>query len=286
VLFACWWWAFLRFGQDALIFGALYLPTALGIGHGQDCVLLLAVLIGVYALADRQSDFAAGMVLSLGLIKFHLFLLWPLGLIVTRRWKMLAGAAAGVAVELAIWLLLSGPAGFVNYFRLLTRSDLTHLNPSPELWISVHGLAENLGLPWVKWPLAGLVVLLAVAAAWRAPVWRLVAAMSAGCLLVAPHVYGYDAALLLLACWLAIFCSGWLPVRAAATALCTPLPFLLALAGSPWAAASSLTLLLFLVTLAALGLKALPNQSREVASPPETELLVEVNRLGISGSHS
>lgn len=257
VLLACWRWAFLHWGQDALIFGALYLPTALGIGHGQDCILLLAVVIGVYALADRQSDFTAGMVLSLGLIKFHLFLLWPLGLIVTRRWKMLAGAAAGASGELAIWLLLSGTTGVTNYFRLITRHDLSHLNPSPELWISVFGLAENISLPWAKWPLAVLVVVLALAAAWRAPLWRLVAAMSVGCLLVAPHVYGYDAALLLLACWLAIFLSGWLPVRAAATALCTPLPFLLALAGKPWAAAASIALLFFLATLAALAWKTL-----------------------------
>lgn len=282
ILWACWWWAFRRWGQDALIFGALYLPTALGIGHGQDCVLLLAIMIGVYVLACRQRDFAAGLALSLGLFKFHLFLLWPLGLVAGRRWKMLAGAAAGVVSELAIWVSLSGPRGFVEYFRLLNRSDLTHLNPSPELWISVHGLADNLDLPWAKWALAGLVALLVLAAAWKAPLWRLMAATSAGCLLAAPHVYGYDAAQLLLGCWLAIFCSGWLPARAVATALCTPLPFLFALAGKPWAAASSSTLLFFLVALAALGLKAFPNQSRKITNAAEAELLVEANRLPVS----
>src|SRR5205823_721025 len=45
LLSACCTWAYRRWGPDALIFGALYLPTALGIAHGQDCVLMLLTLI-------------------------------------------------------------------------------------------------------------------------------------------------------------------------------------------------------------------------------------------------
>lgn len=281
VLFACWYWAFARWGQDALIFGALFLPTAMGIGHGQDCPLLLAILIGVFALADRQRDFASGLILSLGLCKFHLFLLWPLGLLAGRRWKMLAGAAAGVMAEVAIWLALSGPQGLRQYLRLLSSGDLSHLNPSPELWISVHGLADNIDLPRAAWPLAALVAMLTLAAAWRAPLWRMVSATIAGSLLFAPHVYGYDAGQLLLACWLVIFCAGWLPARLLATALCTPAPFLLPLAGKPWAAASSITLLGLLIALAALGLKAFPHQSGKIADAAEIKPLVEANGLHV-----
>jgi hypothetical protein len=94
-----------------------------------------------------------------------------------------------------------------------------------------------------------IVVVLVSAACWRAPLWRWIATASAGSLLVPPHVYGYDAGLLLLSIWLAIFISTDKPTRIAATLLCTPIPFLMTLAERPWAAATPLALLLFLVTL-------------------------------------
>jgi hypothetical protein len=97
-------------------------------------------------------------------------------------------------------------------------------------------------------------VILTAAACWRAPLWRAIAAASAGSLLVAPHVYGYDAGLLLVGLWLAVFESGTQSgsqaPRIAATILLTPIPMLLSLAGSPWAAATSLALFAFLASLA------------------------------------
>ena len=94
-------------------------------------------------------------------------------------------------------------------------------------------------------------MILTIAACWRAPLWRAVAAASAGSLLVAPHVYGYDAGLLLAGLWLAMFESGNTAVPASAAAiLLTPVPMLLSLAGSPWAAATPLALLAFLASLA------------------------------------
>src|SRR5205085_11602671 len=85
----------------------------------------------------------------------------------------------------------------------------------------------------------------------RGPLWRLFCATSAGSLLVAPHVYGYDAGLFLLPIWLAVYCSENILTRATATALATPIPFMLTLAGSPWAATAPLVILLFLSSLAA-----------------------------------
>ena len=72
--------------------------------------------------------------------------------------------------------------------------------------------------------------------------------------MVAPHVYGYDSGLLLIGLWLAVFESGGQSgsrgPRIAATVLLTPIPLLLGLAGSPWAAATPLALLAFLASLA------------------------------------
>ncbi len=261
LLIACWRWAFRKWGPDALIFGALFLPTALGIAHGQDCVILLAIAIAAYTLAERGRWAASGAVLALGLIKFHLLLLWPIALIVQRRWRMLAGFMAAAAVEVLVSLLLGGPGGVAQYIRLLRMKELEHLNPSPELMINVHSLVLNtIGAnAWVEGTLLLLIFLLAILALVRAPLWRLFCAASVGSLLVAPHVYGYDAGLLLLPVWLAIYCSNALPARIAATVLATPIPFMMALAGRPWAATAPLALIVFLASLGASVTPALSN---------------------------
>lgn len=252
VLAGTWAWAFRRWGADALIFGSMYLPTALGIAHGQDCVLILLIVVGVYALANREQHFLSGVVLGAGLIKFHLFLLWPIMLLIQRRWRMLAGACAAVVAEGLVSLALAGPGGLTKYVALLRMTGLRHLSPSPELMINVRGLALNLGIDSIA--ATGLLTLaaavLTAAACWRAPLWRAVASASAGSLLVAPHVYGYDAGLLLAGLWLAVFEGGARGPRITATVLLTPLPILLGLAGSPWAAAAPLALLAFLASLA------------------------------------
>jgi len=256
MLVGTWAWAFRRWGTDALIVGSMYLPTALGIAHAQDCVLVLWIVVGSYALAQRGRPFLSGVVLGAGLIKFHLFLLWPIMLLIQRRWRMVAGACVAVIAEVLISLALAGPGGIAKYVALLGRSDLSRLNPSPELMINARSIALNFRVDYfvVTALLTAVAVILTIAACWRAPLWRAVAAASAGSLLVAPHVYGYDAGLLLAGLWLAMFESG--PPRGArfpriaATVLLTPVPMLLNLAGSPWAAATALALFAFLASLA------------------------------------
>jgi hypothetical protein len=260
ILIGCWIWAFRRWGPDALVFGALYLPTALGIAHGQDCVLMLAIVIAAYSLADRQNDFGSGAALGLGLIKFHLFLLWPLAIVIQKRWRMLLGACATVAAELLLSLLLAGPNGLAEYYQLLRKKDIEHLNPSPELMINVHSMAINFGADnWIaRGLLVAAVIVLVALACRRTPLWRWVAAASTGSLLVPPHVYGYDAGLLLASIWLAIFVATDKRTRIAATLICTPIPYLMTLAGTPWAATTPVALLLFLAILA---LRNLPKRT-------------------------
>ena len=251
VLLLCWRWAFERWGPDALIFGALFLPTALGIAHGQDCVLMLAILIASYTLAEREEWYWSGAALGLGLIKFHLFLLWPVALILQKRWRMLAGLSAAVAIELSVCLLLAGPRGLQAYAALLQNKDIERLNPSPELMINVHSLALNLKFPssGARFTLVAIVLLLLILTLRNAPVWKMFCVTSTGTLLVVPHVYGYDAGLLLLPLWLAIYCSTALWPRLAATVLVTPLPFMMTLAGAPWAATAPLAILFFLLSM-------------------------------------
>ncbi len=177
LLLACWVWIWQRFGADALVFAALFLPCPLGIASGQDCVMMLALFILAFELAERSRWFAAGATLALMLMKFHLILLWPVALLVQRRWRMLAGFCAAAAALVAICTALGGGHSLRVYAALLQNKSLDHLSPSPELMISVQGLLANLGVEarWSSALLTGAVILVFVWSVRAAPLWRLFA---------------------------------------------------------------------------------------------------------------
>jgi hypothetical protein len=118
--------------------------------------------------------------------------------------------------------------------------------------ISAYGLAANFSVSsqWFYGSVAAVVVALFLACVWHAPLWRVYAATTAASLLVAPHAYGYDAAMLMLGLWLVRRYSGLSIARNLALWLFTPFPFAFTLFGKPWAAVSSLSLLAFLAVLA------------------------------------
>lgn len=252
LLIACWVWGWWKFGSGALVFGSMFLPTALGIATGQDCVVLLALLIVAFELAERERLVWSGVVLALMLIKFHLILLWPLALLCTRRWKMLVGFCVGVCVEIAISVALGGMHGAQNYVALLRNKSLDRLSPSPELMISQQGFLTNLGIEstWAAVAIVAIVVLIFAVAVRNAPLWRVFALTSVASLIIVPHVYGYDASLLMLGLWLTIFHSKLVASKFTATMLSTPIPFGMALAGKPYAITSSAGLLIYFLLLA------------------------------------
>ncbi len=252
LLIACWLWASRRFGPDALILGALYLPTALGIASGQDCVLMLAIGIGFYHLADQQRDFPAGAVLALGLLKFHLLLLLPLAMILNKRWRMLAGYAVTGGLLALSSIALIGFGGVKQYVNLLQAKDLNALLPSPELMINLNGLMANLRVEsaFVLALLVVLVIGVVIIGVRGAPLWRWLSIAVVSSLLITHHVYGYDAGIVLLPVWLAMFLSKSLVSRIAALLLAAPLVFFAGLAGTPWSILPSLSLLAFLFALA------------------------------------
>jgi hypothetical protein len=165
---------------------------------------------------------------------------------------MLSGFSITGAALGSFSLLVGGARGVASYVELLRRKDLERLAPSAEKMVDIYALPANLGIdsPRLTAALAALVVLLAVIALWRAPLWRWFSVAWTGSLLAAPHVYGYDATVLLLPVWLVIFCSTRPATRLAATAAAVPLFFFMSLAQSPWSAAPALVLLVLLVTLA------------------------------------
>lgn len=251
-LIGCWVWAAKRFGADALVFGAMYLPTALGIGHGQDSAILLAIVTAGYALAEKRRDFVAGLVVSFGLIKFHLLLLLPLAMWINGRRRMFAGYITGAAVLTGVSMLLAGSHGVSLYWSMLTDPRLQGLHPSPEKTISVRSLLLNFDQEslWLFWPLVIAVLVAGFIAVRGAPLWRWWSAACLASLLAPPHVYGYDAALLLLGIWLTAAHSSFPPSRIIGSLLAAPLVFGIGLVGKPLSAVPAAMLMAYLVALA------------------------------------
>ena len=252
ILMLCWAWASWKFGPSGLMWAAMFLPVSYGIANGQDCAMMLLLMIVAYELAERESFAMSGFAIGLALFKFHLLLLFPLLMLVSRRWRMLAGYCAAAAVEIAGSFFLGGKSGLIEYARLLQRKDIERLSPSPEMMSNIHAIPANLGVhsTAVSVALAGAVIAIAVYASWNAPLWRWFAAAVAGSLLMVPHVYGYDAAVLLLPILLAIFKAGTKLACYSAMALALPCVFWLPAAGVPWAMGPALAILLFLISVA------------------------------------
>jgi hypothetical protein len=252
ILGACWWWGWKRFGPDALLWGALSLPAGLGIAHGQDAPVLLAILIAGYALAERGEDGWAGVVWSLALMKFNLLLGLPLAMLAMRRWRMLGGFATGGAVLGLLSLSLGGLQDAGNYLAMLTDKRLERLSPTPEFMMNLQAIAANLGIPSVPFYVIGaaVVVALLAVALHDAPLWRWFSSALVAGMMLSPHTYGYDATALLLVIWLVLFESHDARSRIVAAVFAIPLVPGTTLAGSPWAATPAIVLLLLLAALA------------------------------------
>lgn len=249
----CFYWAWKKFGDDALVWGALSGPAFFGIASGQDTSLMLALALAGYVLAERGEDRRAGAVWALMLIKFNLVLALPLALLVARRWRMLQGfsfVAAGLAIFSALVLRVDG---LRLYFQMLSSNAFPKLNPTPELMINLHSLAAHLGMNGPAFLVTATIVVLAVGwiAIRKAPLWRWLSATFVAALLAAPHVYAYNGALLLLPTWLAIFQSSFRWTRIAAGIFTLPVLFLLRLFGEHGAIVTPLCLLGWLAALAA-----------------------------------
>jgi len=286
-LLATWAWATTRFGESGLLLAALFLPTNLGICFGQDSAAMLAVLCVSYVLLTREKNFAGGLVLGLGLMKFHLLLLFPVWMILQKRWRMLAGFSATGAVFLGASLLLLGPSGLAAYIDVLLHGKTELAGHSADTMANIYSLPANFGISPkpLDAALAALVIGIALYGLRRASDWRAIAIAGTASLLISPHAFGYDASMLLLPVWLVIEKTPRRISRYAALALAAPITFLFTLAEPPFECIPALALLAFLIAMvtdrsdsksAALASRAepLPDVSREIPALVEAHPLV------------
>jgi len=86
-----WLWPGNRWAAAAML--AWSSPVAANFNAGQDVAFLLLFVAAAYRLIEKGSLFAAGLVLGLCAIKFHLFILLPVLLIRRKLWPAFAGLA-------------------------------------------------------------------------------------------------------------------------------------------------------------------------------------------------
>jgi hypothetical protein len=125
-----------RHAIRACYLGLLWMPTLVALSLGQLSPLVLLGLVGFLWALDRRADVTAGALLSLTAVKPQLVaLVWvalALWVISNRRWKVLAGAVAGIAgASLAVvWI---DPRVFAQYQHLMTTTPPTLAFESPNL---------------------------------------------------------------------------------------------------------------------------------------------------------
>jgi len=169
------------------------LPLSTAFANGQDVPFLLLWLSIVARLIDRRPALA-GIVASLSMAKFQLFLLVPLWILSQKRWRFGAGLAAGVLACLAASFALQGPGWIHRYIQLVSNPIE---NTDQAVMRNLHGLCSSLGLP------LAVELAMCIAVAWV--VWRACRvapesawlATLAGGLLISRHAYTQDCLILL-----------------------------------------------------------------------------------------
>ena len=175
--------------------GALWNVTA-----GQSGFLTAALIGGALGLMERQ-PVLAGCCLGLLTYKPQLGVLFPLVLIATGRWRVVASAALTAAALAALAWLAFGTAPWLAMTQTLSTANQLVLTDGGMGWgklQSVFGLVRALGggetLAWVVQ--GGLAVAIAAALVWLwrgdAPFELKAAALAVGTVLVTPYVFAYD----------------------------------------------------------------------------------------------
>jgi len=244
-------WVFLRVFRPrspTAAMGLLHPAVWLAILWGQDVWIAVALCAAAVLLIEQGHDFEAGAVLSLCAIKAHLFLLVPLALLMQKKWRVLAGGAAGGAALIVLSFIGGGWRWPAEYLRVLS-SPVIHRDKGgmPNL----EGVAVYFGC--AEWAVAVSAAVVVLAVAWisrrRGSVSASLAAALVGSFLTSYHAYPHDAVTLLLGFALIRPDSLRGAQAAAWYLLASPLPLLLVLLGPPFHVALPLAAMLALAAM-------------------------------------
>jgi len=177
------------------VYVSLSVPAVICLMNGQDTFLVLLLAGLAILLTERKRDMAAGFVLSLCAIKFHLFLFLPMVLLIQRAWKTLAGLSVGSAGLLIVSFVVQGWRWPIEMLGILRQGGL---NPFVEMMPNLHGALHVLGCDSATAEIVlslAIAVLVYFAAKGLSPPQGIALVLVAG-LLTSYHAYLYDPVLL------------------------------------------------------------------------------------------
>jgi hypothetical protein len=222
-----------------LMMGALAwsMPVALVILFGQDVPFWLMFFTAGLLLIERKKPLSAGIAFSLCICKFHLALGIPVMLAAQKRWRTLIAGSVAVLALIAACFLIEGPAWPLQYAKM---SQMPAFSPAPERMPNLYGIASWLPF-WPSWTAAteivcalAIVLLLWAVCRGSSDLGTSGAAAAACGLLLGPHAYAGDCALLIPLSVLTIqrqSARPWLKVWA--VLLLSPVPTLLLVSQRP-----------------------------------------------------
>lgn len=171
------------------------LPLWMTVAEGQDIGFLLVWIAAAGALVKRREPVLAGVVASLCLAKFQLFLLVPVWIVARRRWRFGMGLMAGSSALIGASFLVNGLDWPVRYLALLREpANNPYREIMPNLQTMLAGLPHSSAFSAAA-ALGSAVAVWAISRQ-RAAQWGFAAALAAS-LLIAPHDYMADCALLI-----------------------------------------------------------------------------------------
>ena len=225
-------------------------PLMAAFAYGQDVPILLLVFGVSILLLSRGHDFAAGLCLSLGAAKPHIFGIVVLVILLRRCWRMLKGFGVGQSGLLALSFMGGGFRWPLDFWRTVSGP---WINPNPERMINLHGFVYTYHLStWFEAITAIAFLALIIKACMRVPAAIAFSLALGSGVLVGGHSYLYDLAfsipLLLL-----LLESGSVPLWVKWYGWIFALPVIYVLSPSPFSSLLvHLALILFLVPVAVL----------------------------------
>lgn len=224
-------------------------PALMSLRMGQDPPLLLALMAIALMLLYRGKPVIAGLVLSLTLAKFHLFLpLFP-AVLFARRWRFAKGLFSGTAILLAMNFMVAGWDWPRTYLAAITNPEVTPgVIITPSLFYAIPGspLARNLVVAMV-----GMMMMVLYLRVARQKLELLIAAAPVAILPLLPHAGSYDC-LLLMPLALYALDKGSRPAKVAGALLLIPVTYFAA-----WSIPSA-AILVPLLDIALLAFCAIP----------------------------
>ncbi len=195
--------------QTAVMLVVCSPPFFQALAGGQNTFISLLILTGFCHLLLKRRDWLAGLVLSLLLYKFQLVAVPVLYLLLTKRWRGLAGTTTGVLITLGITLYALGPDALRDYAAFSRRlPDLMNL-PGFDVqkqhswhgfWTLLLGYRGSSGLSIARslTVVSSLATLILAAGSWRGRddaggrVPCQLSIMIFASMLISPHLFHYD----------------------------------------------------------------------------------------------